>query len=503
MAVPVLVITPSAGFGELICQILEETGSYALTMATSGAEALKVGESDQPAICILDADLDDIGLSELAEKMRQTVDNLLVVVIPQDDNKQKELDIQAVNADGILAKPFYLPDLVTKVEEVVNSLGKENFKQVKTKPLARPEKKQPASTSPSPAPEWLQDVAMAARHLTRLSLESASQASLITRQDQVWAYAGELPQPAVEELAYSVDKFYKDDGGGDLARFIHLKATGNEYMLYATGLGDDYVLAVVFDAEMPFSTIRSQAGKLATALANDTPPVSKDELKVENKLKRELAQEDTRPADSPLLDDVPPPIPSDWEPVAEPSPLQKSFLEELLAEDNHTGIPIVKQPYPAAPVNKHTEEQQQVEVALQEVEPELNEEQPSAEPIPTTPPDLVEETNLSTPMRDEKMAETTISKSHKGKITPEVKLEPVSPAVYNLTYACVLIPRFPEHHLTGNLGASVSNWISQLCLAFGWRMEHISLRPDYLEWLVNVPPATSPGYLMRIIRQHS
>ena len=27
------------------------------------------------------------------------------------------------------------------------------------------------------------------------------------------------------------------------------------------------------------------------------------------------------------------------------------------------------------------------------------------------------------------------------------------------------------------------------------------MRPEYLQWVVNVPPATSPGYVMRILRQ--
>jgi len=26
------------------------------------------------------------------------------------------------------------------------------------------------------------------------------------------------------------------------------------------------------------------------------------------------------------------------------------------------------------------------------------------------------------------------------------------------------------------------------------------VRPDYLQWVSNVPPATSPGYVMRIMR---
>jgi hypothetical protein len=34
-------------------------------------------------------------------------------------------------------------------------------------------------------------------------------------------------------------------------------------------------------------------------------------------------------------------------------------------------------------------------------------------------------------------------------------------------------------------------------------LEFIAVRPDYLQWIVNVPPATSPAYLMRILRQHT
>jgi len=34
-------------------------------------------------------------------------------------------------------------------------------------------------------------------------------------------------------------------------------------------------------------------------------------------------------------------------------------------------------------------------------------------------------------------------------------------------------------------------------------LEYISVRPEYLLWIANVSPATSPGYLMRILRQHS
>ena len=75
--------------------------------------------------------------------------------------------------------------------------------------------------------------------------------------------------------------------------------------------------------------------------------------------------------------------------------------------------------------------------------------------------------------------------------------------MYDLNYACLLVPRFGTHHLTGDLSERLSKWMPNICIAFGWRLEHLSVRPDYLQWVVNVPPTTSPGYLMRIMRKQT
>jgi REP element-mobilizing transposase RayT len=65
------------------------------------------------------------------------------------------------------------------------------------------------------------------------------------------------------------------------------------------------------------------------------------------------------------------------------------------------------------------------------------------------------------------------------------------------------VPRFTLHLLVGDLSVCLSDWVQEICIAFGWRLEYISVRPEHLLWIVNVPPATSPGYLMRILRQHT
>ena len=87
----------------------------------------------------------------------------------------------------------------------------------------------------------------------------------------------------------TVTRHWDGQKGSDLLRFVRLEATKAEHMLYATRLADDVVLALVFDAETPFSTIRTQAGQLVNRLSSpglteamqpaekqDQPPASFD-----------------------------------------------------------------------------------------------------------------------------------------------------------------------------------------------------------------------------------
>jgi REP element-mobilizing transposase RayT len=82
-------------------------------------------------------------------------------------------------------------------------------------------------------------------------------------------------------------------------------------------------------------------------------------------------------------------------------------------------------------------------------------------------------------------------------------LEPVSPALYNLSYACLLIPRFDRHYLTGDLADRLAEWMQDVSVAFSWRLEHLAVRPEYLQWISNVPPSASPGSIMRVVRQET
>ena len=84
-----------------------------------------------------------------------------------------------------------------------------------------------------------------------------------------------------------------------------------------------------------------------------------------------------------------------------------------------------------------------------------------------------------------------------------VVLEPVDRHPYDLSYACLLIPRFSSHFLIGDIAESLRGWMRTICLSFAWRLEDISIRPDYMQWVLYVPAATPPSRCIRAVREHT
>jgi len=120
---------------------------------------------------------------------------------------------------------------------------------------------------------------------------------------------------------------------------------------------------------------------------------------------------------------------------------------------------------------------------------------------PSAPPTAaLKGTDAKPAEADHTLPHSLIGFAGPGTSGQRISLEPVQAGVYHLTYACLLLPRFAEHYLTGEVADKLSEWMPIICVAFGWRLEYLAVRPEYLQWVSNVPPATSPGYVMRIMR---
>ena len=270
---------------------------------------------------------------------------------------------------------------------------------------------------------WLNDINLAVQVLTGLSIRFSAQAALITKGDVLWAYAGQLPHAAADELGKTVIRYTDKEKNSDLMRFIQLDATSEEHKIYASKLTGDMTIALVYESQTPFSVIRAQASEMMKTLANNQPNLI-------------TAQVDKKPrAES-----------------------NTSTFRNILSSNVTTS----------------------------------NYQEP------------VDESKFNSAFDNgwERKQEPVQEGSNKGIETGKrIRYEESSQVMYNLNYACLVIPRFPNHHMVGDLAMRLSEWIPQICIAYGWRLEYISVQKDHLQWIVSVPPTTAPGGLMRIIRK--
>jgi len=475
MSKSLLIVSADNTFAQVLLHGLEQEG-YRVQITKGKGESVVRADEENSSLAFLDMDLGYRAVLEIGQSLRMLNPEIRLIVFSREGTHPVLDELQPWMFSP---KPYFLPDVLN----MLNNNSSPSSKFSNTPPH------QEVQTSNSALP-WLQDVTRAAQHLTRLTLESSAQAALITRGDNLWAYAGQLSQGAAKELAVAVTRHWDGQKGSDLLRFVRLEATKAEHMLYATRLADDVVLALVFDAETPFSTIRSQAGQLVNRLSTQTaevaePPVAQKQRPASYDIPTEYVEDESSqdlniPSIADILSDVPPPRP-------EPGAIVLDHEED-----------VARRPTPAPSRSS--------QYSL--------ESSPAMRTNDQTVEHVVEDIDATMPSKSRRRPETPIRRPMPGEldetrphsiteVAGRVMLEPISPGLYNLTYACLLVPRFSSHYLTGDMADRISEWLPQICIAFGWRLEYMAVRPEYVQWVLNVPPATSPGYLMRIIRQQT
>jgi REP element-mobilizing transposase RayT/CheY-like chemotaxis protein len=446
MPCDILLVTTPPSFGELIQQTLQETGHHRVVFVNSGVKAIHQAQSISFSLAILDADVEDIRLSELMERLKIFLPGLRFMIIPR-DNRIDAQEVYRMPIEAFLMKPFYLPDLVEMVSRILPEGVPENAEQM----LIAKNPDQPGKQSASDLPPWLTDEAKASQLLTSLSLGSAAQGIMIVQGNQLWAYAGQLTQPAAHEIASLVAHYWKPSAGSfqgkksDLTRFVRLGASSGEYLLFTTPLHGKMVLALVFEIETPFSHIRSLAYLIARALVSPTGELqdpqglpASQKNSAEQFSRQSVAErgsaDGSKTADvspfKPLLDDI-------------PSPLPEVKLDRL----------------------------------------------PEKQEVKLPQPDLA-----SSPVSEIMPVQAAISTAQEHSS---------SPVVHELSYFCLLIPRMPHHQLIGDLAERLPEWLGQLCMAFGWRLEHLTVSSETLQWIIRAAPTVSPADLMETLRRQT
>lgn len=460
MAKPILVVDASREFGILIRQSLEEEGDYRVKLVHSGQQAIEAASAQNFDIALIDFSLPDVPGPELVRQLASLDSTLSIVAIPAAGSADQLTDIPVA---GVLAKPFYLPDLAKLLERTLKkqSLSPNwiQWEQPETKPPSTPETRsqatevaevnQTAPTEPVEAigPESAPPQAALQQWLERNSARAAA----LWRDDRILIRAG-LSADQVRALHSTLMGLREHIARRRaVTQYMKLPDVEGDLLMFASPWRQQLTLVTVFPADRPFRQVRRTTQNLAQYLqafsveeGSGLAPAEPTQVETEPGAVEEAAN-----------------LPDDWVPDHEFNPAQRAMLDELAA-----------------------------------LEP------PPPDPAPSTAPqkDSLELPADWIPSNQRSQAVLAmIEGSETSQATKPTPTEASSPAD-GLTYNLALIPRFPDHQISATLAQTLEEWIQRICLAWDWRSDQIDIQPNYVFIRLELNPESAPAQAVQQLK---
>ena len=123
----VLVVEDEASIASFVAAYLKNAG-YNVRTTSSGVEALKLVESEQPALVVLDLMLPDIDGVEVCKRIRETRDLPVLMLTARDEDVDKIIGLE-VGADDYMTKPFNPRELVARVRATLRRAAPDRTKR--------------------------------------------------------------------------------------------------------------------------------------------------------------------------------------------------------------------------------------------------------------------------------------------------------------------------------------------------------------------------------------
>lgn len=104
---------------------------------------------------------------------------------------------------------------------------------------------------------------------------------------------------------------------------------------------------------------------------------------------------------------------------------------------------------------------------------------------------------------DDSLEKTQPHKAIISKMPEPMDIKSLPAALVSLNYTIVMLPRFQDHYLVAEISRSLNRKMPQLCIAFGWRLERLTIRPQYLQCTLSAPATISAHKIIRMMRKET
>ncbi|MGQ9600083.1 MAG: response regulator [Anaerolineae bacterium] len=187
----ILVVDRNEAFATMLAEMLETGGGYEVKVAHAGSEALVLLRQRDFDLTIVDTGLndEDMDYRQLLRTVREEWPAMRLMVIRL-KGEDLPAEVQDLNLQGTLSKPFFADDLLPSIQEV---LAKEVYSP------ARAPSPMPESRSGAPVVSDVRDILLA------LARETHADAVLLISKSgdspAVLAYGGSINQDRAKQLA--------------------------------------------------------------------------------------------------------------------------------------------------------------------------------------------------------------------------------------------------------------------------------------------------------------
>jgi len=441
----ILTLSKNTSLIEHIRSNLEEGGRYYVQGVTSAHGSLAMVRHRLFDLAILDLDQSDLTAAQLVYNLRKIQPEIKILIFAP-ENDAGLVEIRKLPLDGVLRKPFFAPELSDMLKTLFRPPAPEDV-TFSSEALQK-----------SIASNWEDTLEESHEEMSLLLAQTSAVSSMIFHKGDLVSQSAGVPAPEAQRVTDYVGKNWRTFKNFEVCHFMREEADLDAVLVYALPLGGETLLVFTYPANADLSMVRSETSRVRDAYMIGRYSKPKSDGDRSTLSVSQLLHDDGSDLQAGSFADM-----SDAD--TEPEPIDADQSQWILEFDG------VDLPTFSAP---------QASLA-------------DTQPIPVVRTEL----QPGSEANGMSVIEPVNGAVHVPSETAVLQSLDEEPFVYH----CLIVPRDPGQFLTRKLGEVSAASIREKHHSQGWKIIHLTIRPQYALWTVRLPACTSPVHMVEAVKE--